>query len=131
VVDNSSKIQELLKEQYLYGPNYKMSEEKRIGINLFSGNSNSAFYELWGETQIFRLVIIKPSSNLYTNRFVGKGHLLFLLIEEDEKITGGFLSVESERPAFSSVFSHLSEKGNSELEQLWLEFVKDHYGALA
>lgn len=128
-MDYSDEIQKILKTKYMYGPKFKM-EENLIGINYFSGSERSAFYELYGPSTIYRLIIIKPSDNLFTSFFVGKNYLLLLLLEE-EKVQGGFVSLSDDiESEFAKNFDHLPEEQVGEVYNLWETFVAEHYGDL-
>lgn len=105
-------------------------DENSTGINNFSGNSQSAYYELYGSSSIFRLIVMKPSENLYTSQFVGKNHLLFLLIEE-EQVKGGFISLNQDLLSeFRKALSHLREEQVIELHELWENYGSYHYNNL-
>lgn len=120
-------LQRLLKREYLIGPEARMDIHKK-GINYYSGNKSTAYYELWGEKEIFRLVIAKPSPSLFTTKFVGKNHLLMLLIVENDQMIGGFVSLqENMAEQFSGIFPHLNDESLQQLDALWANFVKDHY----
>ncbi|QHW31038.1 hypothetical protein GZH47_09335 [Paenibacillus rhizovicinus] len=128
-MNNQEDFQRLLKKEYLLGPEVMMVNQ--VGINYYSGTKSSAFYELWGEKEIFRLLILRPSSNLFASKFVGKNHLIFLLIVEDDQLIGGFVSLqENMLEQLTSVLHNLNEKSLKELEDLWSLFVKDHYAQL-
>lgn len=126
-MNTEEHIQALLKEQYLKGPKVKMNDEK-IGINFYSGSDGCAYYELWGEEQIFKLIVLNPPGDLFLSRFVGKNHLMFLLIEADEKLVGGFAAINKDiNQEFMRIFSHLDNKTVMELTKLWEEFAKEHF----
>lgn|GEM_PF-3646077 len=119
-------FQRLLRKEYLNGPEVNMVGQ--VGINFYSGMKSMAFYELWGEKEIFRLLIAEPAANLFTSRFLGKNHLLFLLIVEDDQLVGGFISLQENMfDQLSGIMQHLNERSVKELEDLWTQFVKDHY----
>lgn len=121
-------FQERLKKEYLIEG---QMDNKGIGIKSFSGTVNTAYYELWSYTQIFRLIIIKPAYNLYTSHFVGKSHLILLLIEENEEMKGGMISFKEDLYSeLSRVFPHLKPKSIRECQSLWELFVKEHYNQL-
>lgn len=112
------------------GPKLHMDEDS-TGINYFSGDSRAAYYELYGSTSIFRLIVNEPSNDLYTDTYVGKNHLLFLLMEEGQ-VKGGFVSINEDLfEEFSKVFSHLSEEQIRELLDLWERYAKNHYELLS
>lgn len=121
------EIQHLLKKQYLKGPNFMMDEQKR-GINYFSGNSSVAFYELFGPSQVFRILICKLPSSLFISKYVGRQYLM-LLIEEEDIMAGGVFNLKVDiREEFQRIFGgHLSGKGVKELIELWSNFVQIHY----
>ncbi|HJV16401.1 MAG TPA: hypothetical protein VJ546_03290 [Bacillales bacterium] len=130
MLNKELEIQKILRKKYMEGPKLQMAEDS-TGINCFSGNSSSAYYELYGSSSIFRLMVIEPSNNLFTNNFVGKGHLLFLLMEE-EQVKGGFVSLsENLLEEFSKVFCHLREEQIKEFYKLWENYAKKHYGLLS
>lgn len=96
-----------------------MEDDNLVGINYFSGSEQSAFYELYGPSTVYRLVIIKPSENLFSSFFVGENHLLFLLLE-DEQANGGFVSLsEDVEEEFAKIFNHLPEEQVNEVYKLW------------
>lgn len=129
-MNNHDDLQRLLKKEYLLGPDFK--KRNQIGIQFFSGNKVSAFYELWGEKEIFRLLIMRPSTNLFTSKFVGKNYLLIMLIVEDDQMVGGFISLqESFLDQLILVFPNLADRSLKELEELWTNFVKEHYSSLS
>ncbi|TYS57328.1 hypothetical protein FZC74_16690 [Sutcliffiella horikoshii] len=129
MINKEHEIQKILKKKFMEGPKFLMAEDS-TGINYFSGNSSSAYYELYGSSSIFRLLIIEPSNNLFTSSYVGKNHLLFLLIEEDQ-VKGGFASINEEPLLeFQRVYPHLTEDQIKELVDLWLKFAKKHYDLL-
>lgn len=116
-----------MKKEYLIGPEVRMDVNKK-GINFCSGNKNTAFYELWGDKEIFRFVIVKPTPNFYASKFVGRNHLLFLLIVEDNQLVGGFVFLnDSLLEQLQSIFPHLNDESLRQFEYLWANFVKDHY----
>lgn len=120
-------LQRLLKKEYLIGPEVRMDTTKK-GINYYSGNKNIAYYELWGEKEIFRLVIAKPSPNLFATKFVGKNHLLLLLMVEDDQMIGGFLSLQENMvEQLVGIFPHLNAESLRQLDYLWANFVRNHY----
>lgn len=127
MLNKEQEIQKILRGKYMEGPKLLM-DENSIGINYFSGNSKSAYYELYGSSSIFRLVIMEPSINLFTNQYVGKNHLLFLLMDE-EQVRGGFVSlnVDSLMDEFKQAFSHLRDEQVEELHGLWENFASLHY----
>lgn len=129
MINKEQEIQKILRGKFMEGPKLLMSEDS-TGINNFSGNSQSAYYELYGPSSIFRLVIIEPSSNLYTNYYVGKNHLLFLLMEEEE-VRGGFITLNDNIiEGFKTTFQHLREEQVDELYTLWNRYAFPHYSAL-
>ncbi|MBD7985953.1 hypothetical protein H9649_15380 [Sporosarcina sp. Sa2YVA2] len=127
MLNKEKEIQKILRGKFMEGPKLLLDEDS-IGINYFSGNLNSAYYELYGNSSIFRLIIIEPSTNLFTNQYVGKNHLLFLLLEE-EQVRGGFVSLNVENlvDEFGKVFSYLREEQIEELHGLWRNFASLHY----
>lgn len=126
--DKEHEIQKILRGKFLKGP-IKM-DDNSIGINNFSGDAKSAYYELYGPDSIFRLIVMQPSDNLYTSHFVGKNHLLFLLIEE-EQVKGGFVSLDKDLfLEIRKTFSHLREEQIRELYELWDGYGKIHYNQL-
>lgn len=130
-MSKNQEIQKILRGKYMEGPKLQM-EEDLTGINYFSGNANSAYYELYGTSSIFRLMVMVPSINLFTNHYVGKDHLLFLLMEE-EQVRGGFVSLNEntlELNEFRKALSHLREEQLEELYQLWIRFASQHYKKL-
>lgn len=126
-MSNHEDLQRILRKEYLIGPEVRMDNHKK-GINYFSGNKNSVYYELWGDKEIFRLLITKPCSTLFTTKFVGKNHLLMMLIVEEDQLIGGFVSLqENMADQLSSIFPHLNDNSLRQLDSLWANFVKDHY----
>jgi hypothetical protein len=126
-VNKESDLQKILKSKYQEGPNVDI--RNGIGINRFSGNFDSAYYELIGEKEIFRLLIMRPSRELFTSKYVGN-HLLVLLIEEEELTTGGFVSLNEDLESeLEKVFAHRSSC-IPELIDLWEQFVQPHYLSL-
>ncbi|MGD7045871.1 hypothetical protein [Jeotgalibacillus proteolyticus] len=126
MLNKEQEIQKILRGKFVDGPKLLM-DENSTGINNFSGNNKSAYYELYGPSSIFRLIIMEPSDNLYTNQFVGKNHLLFLLIEE-EQVKGGFVSLKQNiLSEFIKTFSHLREEQVEELYLLWDRYGSNHY----
>ncbi len=129
MLNKEKEVQKILRGKFMQGPKLLMDDES-TGINYFSGNTKSAYYELYGATSIFRLIILEPSDNLYTSYFVGKNHLLFLLIEE-EQVRGGFVSLTQDLiTEFRKAFSHLREEQLEELYMLWHKFGSRHYNSL-
>lgn len=129
MLNKEQEIQKILRGKFLMGPKLLM-DNNSIGINNFSGDSKSAYYEFYGPSSIFRLIVMEPSENLYTNYFVGKDHLLFLLMEE-EQVRGGFVSMsESLYSEFSNTFTHLREEQIKELHELWEGYGSIHYKSL-
>ncbi|MEW4369742.1 hypothetical protein [Paenibacillus kandeliae] len=128
-MNNAEDLQNLLKKEYLKGPEFKM--DNKVGINYYSGDSESVFYELWGKEEIFQIIILKPSVNLYTTKFVGKNHLLILLVVENDQTIGGFISLKDEvKNQFVDIFPNLDENNVFQLSELWNNFVIDHYNDL-
>lgn len=129
MLNKEKEVQKILRGKFMQGPKLLMDDES-TGINYFSGNTKSAYYELYGATSIFRLIILEPSDNLYTSYFVGKNHLMFLLMEE-EQVRGGFVSLTQDlMTEFRKAFSHLREEQLGELYMLWLKFGSGHYNSL-
>lgn len=125
-INKEVEIQKILRGKYLQGPKFDMSNEL-IGINYFSGSLESAYYELYGNSSIFRIVVMEPSVNLFTTHYVGKNHLLFLLLEE-ELLHGGFISLnESILEQFKVILPHIREEQIEELNYLWGNFAYKHY----
>ncbi|MFH0068403.1 MULTISPECIES: hypothetical protein [Peribacillus] len=126
MLNKEQEIQKILRGKFMEGPKLLMAEDS-TGINYFSGNAKSAYYELYGTSSIFRLMVIEPSNNLFTNQYVGKNHLLFLLMEE-EQVRGGFISLNEDLILeFRSAFLHLRDEQVEELHDLWKNFAKNHY----
>jgi hypothetical protein len=130
MLNKEQEIQKILRNKFMDGPRLSM-DENSTGINYFSGNASSAYYELYGESSIFRLMVIEPSSNLFTNHFVGKNHLLLLLMEE-EQVRGCFVGLNEDtiQSNFKKAFSHLREEQVDELYKLWEKFAYAHYSKL-
>ncbi|MGM0940795.1 MAG: hypothetical protein ACQEWU_07525 [Bacillota bacterium] len=127
-MNTEKEIQKILKTKHLKGPQFRLNDQGTIGINYVSGNQGSAFYELYGKGQIYQLVILKPSNEFYVNHYVGKKHLVFLLVEEEEQLRGGFVSTQNTMQSeLENVFSHLNEEEIKEVFYLWDSFVKEHY----
>lgn len=129
MLNKEQEIQKILRGKFLEGPKLQM-DENSIGINNFSGNAQSAYYEFYGPSSIFRLIVMEPSDNLYTNHFVGRNHLLLLLIEE-EQVKGGFISLNQDLLSeFRKTFSHLRSEQVEELYHLWNRYGLNHYNNL-
>jgi len=121
--------QGLLRKKFLKGPKFDMPQGK-VGINYWSGNEETAFYEVWGKENIFKLVVLKPANNLYVNNYVGQNTLLILL-SEGSNFTGGFIDLSGEtKNELRKYFSHLEDAALEELAALWSQFVKKHYFSL-
>jgi hypothetical protein len=130
MLNNEQEVQKILRGKFMKGPKLQLDENSSTGINNFSGNAQSAYYELYGPSTIFRLIVIEPSINLYTNHYVGKNHLLFLLMDE-EQVRGGFVSLnENVSEEFKKAFSHLREEQMEELFDLWKKYASIHYATL-
>ncbi|WP_153721820.1 hypothetical protein [Sporosarcina cascadiensis] len=129
--NKEKEIQKILKGKFMLGPKLLMNADL-TGINYFSGDEQSAYYELYGNTSIFHLIIIQPSKTLFTNQYVGKNFLLFLLLE-DEKVRGGFLLLNEVNllNEFKRVFSYLNTEQVEELNTLWNSTVSAHYKKLS
>jgi hypothetical protein len=118
-------IQKIYKDKYL---EEEVLNGDKIGIHTYSGTQQSAFYELWGETQIYRLMIMQPSTNLFMSRYLGDNHLFLFLIEDDLQMRGGTLSLDNPiKEEFDKIFVNLSTKSRDELAKFWEENVKEHY----
>jgi hypothetical protein len=127
--NKDQEIQKILRGKYMQGPKFSMGEDL-IGINFFSGTEISTYYELYGSSSIFKLIVMKPTVNLYTNHYVGKDHLLLMLLEE-EHVRGGFISLNEDLlKEFEKAFSHLREEQIKELIILWQDFAYKHYSSL-
>lgn len=128
-MNKDSDIQKILKSKYMKGPKYRMVADS-IGINYFSGSNHSIFYELIGPTTVFRLIIIKPSKDLYMSNYVGKGYLLVFILE-GKRMVGGLLSNNADcREQFKELFPQLDDEEVRELTVLWSNFVFQHYKEL-
>lgn len=128
-MNNQEDLQRLLKKEYLIGPEFKMKE--KIGINYYSGNKSSAFYELWGKDEIFQIIIVQPSSNLFAGKFVGKNHILFLLVVENDQMIGGFLSLQEDiLTQLDNLFTSITPNSIKQLVELWNDYVLEHYNGL-
>ncbi|WP_330502417.1 hypothetical protein V2I71_09520 [Peribacillus frigoritolerans] len=78
-------------------------EQGKVGV---FGNQSTVFYELYGKNQIYQLLIMKPN----TNHYLGKNYLLFLLIEQNGQMKGGFVSILDQiSTEFTKAFPHLKE----------------------
>lgn len=121
------ELQLLLKKEHLKGPSFRMSLDKQ-GINYFSGNSTTSYYELYGEKQVFRILITKLPSSIFTTKYIGKQHL-FLLIGEDDIMTGSNINLKNDitEELTRILNSTLSEKSIHELQRLWIKYVYVHY----
>ncbi|RFB20712.1 hypothetical protein DZB87_26500 [Bacillus sp. ALD] len=129
-MNKEQEIQKILHSKFMYGPKYQMDEALIEGINFFSGSASSAFYELWGNSSIFRLIVMQPSKTLFTSHYVGKDHLMFLLMEE-EQVRGGFISPsENLLTEFKRIFNHVREEHVEELHLLWINYASIHYEKL-
>jgi 5'(3')-deoxyribonucleotidase len=127
-MNSDTEIQKLLKTKYLKPGQLN---EKGIGIKHYAGTQETAYYEIWGENEIFRLLVVKPSSNLYLSYFVDKMHLLVFLIEEDDRMQGGLISLKEDFFfEAKKIFPHLNTKSIRELQSLWSTEVKKHYREL-
>jgi len=130
MLNKDQEIQKILRGKFMKGPKFQIDEKMR-GINFFSGTELSAYYELYGEYSVFKLLVIKPTSNLFTNQYVGKDHLLLQLMEEDQ-VRGGFISVnENLINEFGKTFPHLREEQIEELLELWTDYAGKHYYSLS
>lgn len=121
-------FQNILRKRYLKGPNFRIDPEKNIGINRYSGSQDVAYYELYGDKQVFRILICKLPSYLHTNNYIGNQHLM-LMSEKNEQMVGGTVVLKEDMSEeFSRIFSnHLSSKGITDLQNLWCNFVYRHY----
>ncbi|MBD8115018.1 hypothetical protein [Priestia megaterium] len=127
-MNKEKEVQRILQRKLMKGPHFKMNEEGTMGINYVSGNQSTVFYELYGKNQIYQMLIMKPNVNLYTNQYVGKNYLMFLLIEQDEQMKGGFVSnLDQISNEFQKAFSHLKSDEIEDLHYLWQTFIKEHY----
>ncbi|MFC0476155.1 hypothetical protein ACFFHF_13020 [Robertmurraya beringensis] len=130
MLNKEIEIQKILRKKFMKGPKLNMAEDS-TGINYFSGNNHSAYYELYGSSSIFRLIVVEPSINLFTEYYVGKDHLLFLLMDE-EQVKGGFVSLKEDLLIeFKKTFAHLREEQIIELHELWENYAKIHYFQLS
>ena len=121
-------IQNLLRKRYLKGPNFRIDPEKNVGINRFSGTQEAAFYELYGEKMVFRIIICKMPSSLHAISYIGNQHLV-LMAEKNEQMVGGAVFLKEDMTEeFTRIFTnHLNTKGIIDLQSLWLNFVYQHY----
>lgn len=121
------ELQNLLRKEHLKGPNYKMGTNNQ-GINYFSGDSIVSYYELYGEKQVFRILIVKLPTSIFTQKYIGKQHL-FLLMGEDDIMTGSSISLKSDisDELRKTLGDFLSEKSIRELQILWAGYVHEHY----
>jgi hypothetical protein len=121
------ELQNLLRKEHLKGPNYKMGSNNQ-GINYFSGDPTVSYYELYGEKQVFRIIIVKLPTSIFTQKYIGKQHL-FLLMGEDDIMTGSSISLKDDitEELKKILGNFLSEKSIRELQNLWAGFVHDHY----
>lgn len=125
-MSKDTDIQRILKSKYMNGPKFRMSSDG-IGINYFSGSEQSVFYELIGPNTVFRLIIVKPSNDLFTSTFVGRDYLL-VFISEEKRMVGGLVSIKEDiKNQFKKLFTQLDEKHIGELTKLWSNFVIMHY----
>lgn len=127
--NSENEIYKILKNKYLKGPRLDMNSDL-IGLNSFSGDKNSAFYELYGKNKIFKMLIFRPSSSLFINSYLGKNHFLILLVE-DEGVKGGFITNENwNLDQFGKIFTDLDEKDLNELFELCKKYLIDHFNEL-
>jgi len=128
--NNENEIYKILKSKYLIGPRLDMDKNNLIGLNSFSGDKNSAFYELYGKEKIFKLLICKPSGSLFINNYLGKNYLLFLLVEK-EGVKGGFITNNGwTLEQFNKIFEDLESKEIVELFELSKKYVINHFNEL-
>jgi hypothetical protein len=124
-MSTENQIQELLKKKYLQGPKYRMDEQKQ-GIQFTSVADGMIYYELWGEQDIFRVVIVSARPTLFTTHYVGKSPLVLLLGENDQ-YQGGFISSQAPlQEELHRVFPQLHGKSVKELTDLIQRFVLPH-----
>lgn|SRR5690625_544922 len=128
-MNRDSDIQKILKSKYMKGPEYRMSSEN-IGINYFSGSEQSVFYELIGPTTVFRLIIVKPSNDLFTSTYVGRDYLLVFISEEQRMVGGSVFIKDDIKSQFEKLFTQLNDKHINELTKLWSDFVVKHYSEM-